>query len=176
MELPTFLLSFSILIPRTRSNILFASTFFLTRILLHIVLGIAYFHTPEKRPVSYILAAVFPLHANWFIGCIRGFIRRARSSTTTSSSTAASTPVRTRLYRLRTPGRRQLAIEQLYLLRGHSDSIRQQLYLLRGGSLRRIGEYRQRMRDYRRAVVTRLDRQGVFDWVGLNATPTPTRG
>ncbi|ESK92493.1 hypothetical protein Moror_4464 [Moniliophthora roreri MCA 2997] len=57
MELPIFILGLSILAPRTRSNILFAATFFLTRIVFHIVLGV-----------------------NWFYGCLQGFLRRYRKT------------------------------------------------------------------------------------------------
>ncbi|THV00027.1 hypothetical protein K435DRAFT_751485, partial [Dendrothele bispora CBS 962.96] len=95
MEFPTFILGLSILVPRTRSNIFFAISFFLTRISLHIVLALSYY-MPHNRPIppttgdiqaptavvgslapALILTAVFPLHASWFYGCIKGFVRRA---------------------------------------------------------------------------------------------------
>ncbi|KAJ7087454.1 hypothetical protein C8R44DRAFT_721133, partial [Mycena epipterygia] len=95
MELPTFLLGLSTLAPRLRSNTLFAATFFATRIVLHLILICAY-AVPAGRPASLLsavsgagvvpaagsvvpallLTLVFPLHAMWFAGCVKGFIRR----------------------------------------------------------------------------------------------------
>jgi len=83
MELPTFLLAISSLYPRLRSNIAFAVAFFVTRILLHIVWCISYLiptnraHTTGGSILpSVMLAGIFPLHAIWFQGCLKGFIRR----------------------------------------------------------------------------------------------------
>lgn len=84
MEIPTFFLGFMTLYPELRSNILFAISFFLTRILFHIILGISYFLHDNRTQViggsylpSLLLAMIFPLHAMWFYGCIKGFFRRA---------------------------------------------------------------------------------------------------
>ncbi|KAG5717415.1 hypothetical protein E4T56_gene7691 [Termitomyces sp. T112] len=60
MEIPTFVLGISTLFPQLRCDSLFAVCFFMTRILLHIVLGI------------------LPLHLLWFMKCIKRFICRAR--------------------------------------------------------------------------------------------------
>jgi len=85
MELPTFLLAISSLYPRLRSNIAFAVTFFMTRILLHIIWCISYLiptnraHTTGGSILpSVMLAAMFPLHALWFRGCVKGFMKRHR--------------------------------------------------------------------------------------------------
>ncbi|KAF8800051.1 hypothetical protein BYT27DRAFT_7227575 [Phlegmacium glaucopus] len=89
MEVPTFCLGFMTLYPELRSNVLFAVAFFLTRILFHIILGVSYFLPDNRAQVtggSYIpailLASVFPLHALWFYGCIKGFFRRASKQDT----------------------------------------------------------------------------------------------
>lgn|ERR1700722_4693674 len=90
-QLPTFVLSFTILNPRFRSNVLFAISFFLTRIVLHIILCISYL-LPQNRAhatggsflPSTVLTVVFPLHAMWFHGCIQGFIKRAQNATSTN--------------------------------------------------------------------------------------------
>ena len=83
VQLPTFLLAISSLYPRLRSNIAFAVAFFVTRILLHIIWCISYFmptnriHTTGGSILpSVMLAGVFPLHALWFRGCVKGFIKR----------------------------------------------------------------------------------------------------
>ncbi|KAF7324560.1 hypothetical protein MKEN_00497300 [Mycena kentingensis (nom. inval.)] len=82
MELPTFILGIGTLFPKLRSNRLFAAAFFTTRICLHLVLLFTY-ALPAHRPnasvaPALILASVFPLHAMWFTGCVKGFLRRAR--------------------------------------------------------------------------------------------------
>jgi hypothetical protein len=72
------------LYPDFRSNIAFAVAFFLTRILFHIIVGISYFLHDNRTLVtggsylpSLLLAIIFPLHAMWFYGCVKGFYRRA---------------------------------------------------------------------------------------------------
>jgi hypothetical protein len=83
MELPTFLLAISSLYPRLRSNVAFAVSFFVTRILLHTIWCISYLiptnraHTTGGSILpSIMLASVFPLHALWFRGCVKGFVKR----------------------------------------------------------------------------------------------------
>ncbi|KAJ7757214.1 hypothetical protein DFH07DRAFT_868139 [Mycena maculata] len=80
MELPTLFLALGSLRPSWRSNTLFALAFFTTRIALHLTL-LATFARPPTRPAaslvpSAILAVVFPMHAAWFWGCLKGFARR----------------------------------------------------------------------------------------------------
>ncbi|KAJ7054240.1 hypothetical protein C8F01DRAFT_1235389 [Mycena amicta] len=81
MELPTFLLGLGTLLPRLRSDNLFGVLFFLTRIALHLVLIFTYClstHRPHGSIApALILSSVFPLHAMWFLGCVKGFVRRA---------------------------------------------------------------------------------------------------
>lgn len=82
--------------PERRSNIVFAVAFFLTRILFHIILGVSYFLQDNRTQAtggsyipSLLLAAIFPLHAMWFYGCIQGFFRRAARRRNTPPSTVA---------------------------------------------------------------------------------------
>ncbi|KAJ3732748.1 hypothetical protein DFJ43DRAFT_294076 [Lentinula guzmanii] len=107
MEFPTFVLGIATLFPKLRSNVFFAVSFFLTRILFHVVICIAYF-LPNNRPLApsaatavstftsssfsmtavaapigsiapaVLLTCVFPMHASWFLGCLKGFKKRAK--------------------------------------------------------------------------------------------------
>jgi len=94
MELPTFLLAISSLYPRLRSNITFAVTFFVTRIMFHVILCISYL-LPNNRAhttggsilPSVLLAAIFPLHAMWFKGCVKGFIKRHKADYVVAAET-----------------------------------------------------------------------------------------
>ncbi|KAJ7461240.1 hypothetical protein FB451DRAFT_491116 [Mycena latifolia] len=135
MELPTLLLGLSTLFPRTRSNALFALTFFATRIVLHLVLLFSYGVTRPgvgSSPSMYnstaasatsasaggggggaggvqggvggvqvgagsyvpaaILTLVFPLHAMWFVGCVKGFVKRAKARAAAAPTSAAVVP------------------------------------------------------------------------------------
>jgi len=83
VQLPNFLLAISSLYSRLRSNIASAVVFFVTRILLHVIWCISYciptnrIHTTGGSILpSVMLASVFPLHALWFRGCVKGFIKR----------------------------------------------------------------------------------------------------
>lgn len=86
MELPTFHLAISVLHPQLRHNILFAVTFFATRIAFHVGLLVSYISKATRVaavdgsfvPAS-LFAAVFPMHVMWFTGCIKGFIRRSKA-------------------------------------------------------------------------------------------------
>ncbi|KAK0470920.1 hypothetical protein IW261DRAFT_919172 [Armillaria novae-zelandiae] len=101
MEFPTFILGLGSLYPSLRSNILFAVSFFATRILFHIMLCISYY-LPNNRLYAtngsfiplILLTLVFPLHAMWFYACIKGFVRRAtkaRSGTALPPSVEGTT-------------------------------------------------------------------------------------
>jgi len=82
MEIPTFILALASVNARLRSDVLFAVCFFITRIALHAVLA-ASLIVQRKDVVGgsiypgIIMACIFPLHAHWFSGCIKGFIKRA---------------------------------------------------------------------------------------------------
>ncbi|KAJ3757620.1 hypothetical protein EV360DRAFT_20958, partial [Lentinula raphanica] len=91
MEFPTFVLGIATLFPQLRSNIFFALSFFLTRILFHVVICASipvsvFTSSPASSTVvpkgsiapAVILMCVFPLHASWFLGCLRGFKKRAK--------------------------------------------------------------------------------------------------
>lgn len=86
MELPTFLLSIATLYPALRNDILFAATFLATRILLHIALFVSYLPQSTRLVAvggsfipAILFAVAFPMHLMWFIGSIKGFIRRAKA-------------------------------------------------------------------------------------------------
>ncbi|TFK47417.1 hypothetical protein OE88DRAFT_1608767, partial [Heliocybe sulcata] len=86
MELPTFILSIASLNPALRSNVTFAVSFFATRIVLHVVLIVSYllpYNRVNATQGSFIPAAllslIFPMHAVWFAGCVKGFIKRHRA-------------------------------------------------------------------------------------------------
>ena len=83
------------LFPRLRSDILFALTFFTTRIMLHIILCISYIlphnraHTTDGSILPFtVLTLIFPLHAFWFHGCVKGFLKRSKVQ-----SASAATPL-----------------------------------------------------------------------------------
>lgn len=83
MEIPTFVLAIATIYPHLRSDVLFAATFFLTRILLHVRLGFSFFlHrarvTDGSMGPGIIMACIFPLHAFWFSGCVKGFVKRSQ--------------------------------------------------------------------------------------------------
>ena len=95
-QVPTFCLGFMTMHPAYRNNVVFAVTFFLTRILFHIVLGVSYFFHDNRAQAtggsyvpSLLLASIFPLHAMWFRACIIGFFRRASQRNTPISTTKA---------------------------------------------------------------------------------------
>ncbi|KAJ7590603.1 hypothetical protein C8J56DRAFT_782376 [Mycena floridula] len=94
MEFPTFFLGLTTLYPRLRSNLFFAISFFLTRISFHIVLCMSYLLPKNRAAITdgsfipaLLLLAILPLHAMWFRGCVRGFIRRAGSEQITLRAT-----------------------------------------------------------------------------------------
>ncbi|KIJ95923.1 hypothetical protein K443DRAFT_108043 [Laccaria amethystina LaAM-08-1] len=87
MEIPTFILGFTNLYPQLRNNVFFAVSFFLTRILFHIILGVSYLLPHNRHDTTggsflpaCLLAIIFPMHAMWFHGCIKGFQRRRAES------------------------------------------------------------------------------------------------
>ncbi|KAJ6452113.1 hypothetical protein C8R45DRAFT_1223669 [Mycena sanguinolenta] len=96
MELPTFILGLSTLVPRWRSNVLFAVTFGATRIAFHLVLLYGLAMVRELRTPATILALVFPLHAMWFRGCIAGFVRRHMARVAARSSQGESVVVQSK--------------------------------------------------------------------------------
>lgn len=104
MEIPTFVLGISILYPQLRNNAVFAVTFFMTRISLHIYLTIAYLFADNRAHATggsfvpaMLLTGILPLHVMWFVGCIKGFIKRAKQPAhppvTTTTTTTSNTNV-----------------------------------------------------------------------------------
>jgi len=84
MEIPTFVLALGSIVPRLRSDVFFAACFFTTRIAFHITVCLSLLiqrHDVTNGALgpSIIMACIFPLHAYWFTGCIKGFIKRAET-------------------------------------------------------------------------------------------------
>jgi hypothetical protein len=101
-KIPTFFLAFKSMHPELRNklNVVFSVTFFLTRILLHVILGVSYsLHDNRTRITdgsyvpSLVMASVFPLHVMWFYGSIKGFMRRAARRRALVSTTINTLPV-----------------------------------------------------------------------------------
>ncbi|KAI5989816.1 hypothetical protein F5J12DRAFT_922845 [Pisolithus orientalis] len=185
MEIPTFVLAVATINPNLRSDVLFATTFFLTRIALHIRLGLSLFL--QRARVSegsmgpgIIMACIFPLHAFWFSGCVKGFVRRnqqgkkkkkvadgngavvtRREHSTVPNGTPVTSPFTSphtssfisHSSRLSTFSRRRTALR--LAMRQRWDQFR----LSRTG--RRIGEMRRRLSDVLPV------RELVYDYVGI---------
>lgn len=96
MELPTMVLAAAVLFPETRNDIVFASLFFVTRIVLHAVLmtlygssygrnyGTSLFDASGSPVGSWVpllaLCAAAPLHITWFNASVRGILKRRRAA------------------------------------------------------------------------------------------------
>ncbi|KAG9309702.1 hypothetical protein JVU11DRAFT_10378 [Chiua virens] len=92
MEIPTFILAVGSFAPRYRSDVVFAASFFSTRIALHIFFCISLIiqrHqvTGGSFGPAIITACIFPLHAYWFSGCLKGFMKRANTAEKAASTT-----------------------------------------------------------------------------------------
>ncbi|KAG2151632.1 uncharacterized protein EDB93DRAFT_1138740 [Suillus bovinus] len=84
MEVPTFVLAMGSLNSRFRSDVVFALSFLATRIVLHVFLCasmVASRHhvTNDSYGPGLLMICIFPLHAFWFYGCLKGFVKRAKS-------------------------------------------------------------------------------------------------
>jgi len=84
IQVPTFVMAIASLNPRFRSDVIFALSYFATRIVLHICLCVSMVAsrhnvTNDSFSPGVIMACVFPLHAFWFYGCLKGFVKRAKS-------------------------------------------------------------------------------------------------
>ncbi|KAF7304746.1 hypothetical protein MKEN_01188700 [Mycena kentingensis (nom. inval.)] len=127
MELPTFLLGLGTLFPRLRSYRLFAFSFFITRIVLHLILLYTYL-LPANRPDGslapvLLLTAVFPLHALWFTKCVKGMRRRARERRLARKyHTSRWTRIRMRVGRW-VSGRRPIRARSIRMARRMSDKL-----------------------------------------------------
>lgn len=85
MEVPTFILAIASLNSRFRSDIIFALSFFATRIVLHVFLCASmvvgrHNATNDSYGPGILMACIFPLHAFLFYGCLKGFVKRAKSA------------------------------------------------------------------------------------------------
>ncbi|KAG6826908.1 hypothetical protein H0H92_013933 [Tricholoma furcatifolium] len=69
----------------------------MTRILFHIIMAISFAfeenrlaQTDGSYVPSILLTCILPLHVTWFVGCIKGFIRRAKGQAQITSTPPAS--------------------------------------------------------------------------------------
>lgn len=97
MEIPTCILASSFLWPQLRNDVLCAIVFFLTRIVMHIVLLVEMLLPRGRYAVadgslipSFILTLAFALHASWFLSNVKGIIRRARATRPNKTDTIIS--------------------------------------------------------------------------------------
>lgn len=70
-ELPTFVLNIGICNPKMRSNNLFGTTFFLTRIFLHVIMWNMF-----KHDMTFLImgAVTFALHSYWFKNWLQKYV------------------------------------------------------------------------------------------------------
>ncbi len=78
LELPTFILAMGSIYPERRSDLLFGSTFFATRICYHFTLLQRILRVGDAAPVPIWIPtlAAFALHVYWFALWLRGYTRR----------------------------------------------------------------------------------------------------
>ncbi|KAI6097709.1 hypothetical protein EV401DRAFT_1879685 [Pisolithus croceorrhizus] len=77
-QIPTLVLAIATISPNLRSDVLFATTFFLTSIVLPVRLGLSFFLqrarvTGGSMGPGILMARIFPLYAFWFSGCVKSF-------------------------------------------------------------------------------------------------------
>ncbi|KAJ2030304.1 hypothetical protein IW146_005878 [Coemansia sp. RSA 922] len=78
-ELPTIVLALGSMRKEWRSDILFAATFFCTRILLHSVFLYKFYWYSDVRFLWKLLLLVLPMHLYWFYGTVRLQLRKHKS-------------------------------------------------------------------------------------------------
>ncbi|KAI6162808.1 hypothetical protein EDD17DRAFT_1572556, partial [Pisolithus thermaeus] len=83
MEIPTLVLAIATISPNLRSDVLFATTFFLTSIVLPVRLGLSFFLqrarvTGGSMGPGILMARIFPLYAFWFSGCVKSFVKQSQ--------------------------------------------------------------------------------------------------
>ncbi|KAI8068427.1 hypothetical protein BC940DRAFT_299057 [Gongronella butleri] len=71
LEIPTFFLALGSVYRPWRMDYVFASTFFLTRILFHAYMITSAFLSFGTHPIAFALSAFFPVHCFWFYGFVK---------------------------------------------------------------------------------------------------------
>lgn len=94
IQIPTFVLASASINPRLRSDAVFAITFFLTRIGLHVAFGVSLIArraqvTDGSLGPGIIMACIFPLHVFWFSGSVKTFIKQSVSKRETRVAVVA---------------------------------------------------------------------------------------
>ncbi|KAI6102387.1 hypothetical protein EDD16DRAFT_1646631 [Pisolithus croceorrhizus] len=82
-QIPTLVLAIATISPNLRSDVLFATTFFLTSIVLPVRLGLSFFLqrarvTGGSMGPGILMARIFPLYAFWFSGCVKSFVKQSQ--------------------------------------------------------------------------------------------------
>lgn len=175
MEIPTFVLASASINPRLRSNAVFATSFFLTRIVLHAAFGVSLIArraqvTDGSLGPGIIMACIFPLHVFWFSGSVKNFVKQSESKPETRVAVVtcdsskvhehvplpSASPHASIHISIRSSGfsRRRTALR--IAVRQRWD----QFSLSRAG--RRIGEMHRRLR------AALPPREFVYDYVGLD--------
>ncbi|TPX30548.1 hypothetical protein SmJEL517_g05909 [Synchytrium microbalum] len=90
LELPTLLLAMGQINKKLRQDLVFGGAFFMTRIVLHVYLGIR-LYTDFQSWQHWIAVGIFPLHAVWFSNWVKQQVR-LRSQGHSSKHHAAATP------------------------------------------------------------------------------------
>lgn len=95
MQIPTFVLASASISPRLRSNAVFATSFFLTRIVLHAAFGVSLIArraqvTNGSLGPGIIMACIFPLHVFWFSGSVKNFFKQSESKPETRVAVVTS--------------------------------------------------------------------------------------
>jgi hypothetical protein len=101
LQIPTSIFAIATFYPQLRSDILFTAAFFTTRILFHVVLLVSYLFEDTRKQATggsflpaIIFAMVLPLHIMWFVGCIKGFLRRTAQKPSVTPSPIISRSTR----------------------------------------------------------------------------------
>ena len=96
MELPTFDLAMSNLFPSCRNDLRFLSSFFVIRLAFHLGYLVDCLRPSTRATMdgswvpTGVMSLAFILHASWFHGGVKGYLKRARKATGTPTSISAN--------------------------------------------------------------------------------------
>jgi hypothetical protein len=95
-KLPTFLLAFTSLHPSVRPKLryVFAFVFFATRIVFHLVIAYTFIYGTGRvivgRVPGFLIISIWPLHAYWFWGNLKGLLGMKKKKAADNLSTTVS--------------------------------------------------------------------------------------
>ncbi|KAI6041089.1 hypothetical protein EDC04DRAFT_3089340 [Pisolithus marmoratus] len=164
MEIPTFVLAIATINPNLRSDVLFATTFFLTHSVSPSSCS-AHAVTEGSMGPGIIMACILPLHAFWFSGCVKGFVRRSQQGNKKKRTVDGNGVAATRRALIPPPLPRHPAPSTLSRRRATLRlAVRKRWdQLRRSRAGRHIGEMQRRLRD-----VLPM-REVVYDYVGIES-------